>query len=267
MSDITFNCPHCQYPLAVDEQGAGRKANCPQCGVVVTIPILIPRPAQIACPKCGVGNPEGASFCMKCGASLAPATKKHCRKCQAELLPNAQFCMKCGAPGKELQGSPPPPLNQSLSLKKREAQPPAVFPRTNATGAEPQVKLCPYCGEQILAAAKKCKHCGEFLNGTQRADVSASTPPKKTSTAGGCLSIVGTIILIMIFANTCSDEPSSKTATTSASTPTKTHIDPETRAWVDLHFTGVPTEADYEVFQITRDRDRVNRKIDSDFRK
>lgn len=24
-------------------------------------------------------------------------------------------------------------------------------------------KACPYCAEMIMAAAKKCKHCGEFL--------------------------------------------------------------------------------------------------------
>ena len=27
---------------------------------------------------------------------------------------------------------------------------------------------CPYCGEQILAAAKKCKHCGEYLDESVR---------------------------------------------------------------------------------------------------
>jgi len=27
-----------------------------------------------------------------------------------------------------------------------------------------QTVSCPYCGEQILAVAQKCKHCGEFLN-------------------------------------------------------------------------------------------------------
>ena len=28
---------------------------------------------------------------------------------------------------------------------------------------ENRSKTCPYCAEQVLAEAKKCKHCGEFL--------------------------------------------------------------------------------------------------------
>lgn len=31
-------------------------------------------------------------------------------------------------------------------------------------------KLCPYCAEEINAEAKKCKHCGEFLDSNLRAE-------------------------------------------------------------------------------------------------
>ena len=31
---------------------------------------------------------------------------------------------------------------------------------TNATGLEPDEKLCPFCAETIKAAAIRCKHCG-----------------------------------------------------------------------------------------------------------
>lgn len=29
-------------------------------------------------------------------------------------------------------------------------------------------KMCPYCSEEIMAGAKKCKHCGEFIDSTLR---------------------------------------------------------------------------------------------------
>lgn len=55
MSDIEFNCPQCQQPLAIDEAGAGRQMPCPTCGTELTVPQRAnapsgqtPRPAAIA---------------------------------------------------------------------------------------------------------------------------------------------------------------------------------------------------------------------------
>jgi membrane protein YdbS with pleckstrin-like domain len=49
-----------------------------------------------------------------------------------------------------------------------------------ATTAEP-TKRCPFCGEVILAIAKKCKHCGEFLDRTTP-EPSTTTPPQNPLT-------------------------------------------------------------------------------------
>jgi membrane protease subunit (stomatin/prohibitin family) len=54
-------------------------------------------PATVACPTCGVMNPEGAKFCMGCGGALAPQTR-HCTNCGTELAPGAKFCGSCGTP-------------------------------------------------------------------------------------------------------------------------------------------------------------------------
>ena len=55
--------------------------------------------------------------------------------------------------------------------------PPTSGPTPDLTGT----KSCPFCAETVLAAAKKCKHCGEFLDpvlirSQSQGAVSATTP-------------------------------------------------------------------------------------------
>ena len=46
------------------------------------------------CTTCGYENPDGAKFCIECGAPL----KNRCPSCGHEKLPRAKFCAECGTP-------------------------------------------------------------------------------------------------------------------------------------------------------------------------
>lgn len=50
-------------------------------------------PETRVCVSCAVANPEGAQFCMACGARL----EQSCPECGTVALPEARFCVSCGA--------------------------------------------------------------------------------------------------------------------------------------------------------------------------
>ena len=63
-----------------------------------------------------------------------------------------------------------PSCNGSIELPKPAAQ------SETETPPEPETKDCPYCGEQILTKAKKCKHCGEILDALLKRQRQAELP-------------------------------------------------------------------------------------------
>lgn len=71
---MKFSCPTCGKVLNVKDEFAGKKARCPSCKEVLTVPYATeaaaPAAAANACPSCGGALPEGAVFCVACGYDL-----------------------------------------------------------------------------------------------------------------------------------------------------------------------------------------------------
>lgn len=82
---------------------------------------------KAVCPHCGKPLPQGAKFCLECGAAISPAADGAadiiCPACH-KRTPNGKFCMECGA---------------ALTNK------------------------CPDCGAVLLPDAKFCPQCGKKL--------------------------------------------------------------------------------------------------------
>ncbi|HEY1595743.1 MAG TPA: adenylate/guanylate cyclase domain-containing protein [Thermoleophilaceae bacterium] len=74
-----------------------------------------------ACSSCSYENPEGARFCMSCGAAL----ERRCPVCDTPLPPEARFCMSCGAPLEET--SRPGPVEAKPALPEERRQVTVVF--------------------------------------------------------------------------------------------------------------------------------------------
>jgi len=92
----------------------------------------------------------------------------------ADLKFNCPHCQQSLEAPEEMLGQQIncPSCNGAITLPNPESKQTATPPPP-----PPQTRVCPYCGEEILPSAVKCKHCGEFLDGRNREVVSA--PPSE----------------------------------------------------------------------------------------
>jgi predicted RNA-binding Zn-ribbon protein involved in translation (DUF1610 family) len=123
-------------------------------------------PIGVVCPSCGgkFSAPDtavGRRFkCPKCGGPLSVAAP----------LPQSS--------------SPTPALIDHVvaSWPVVVNPPPVVYvPPPQPVRPPADTKDCPFCGEEVLAVAKKCKHCGETIDVTLRAAEEARRAAERAS--------------------------------------------------------------------------------------
>lgn len=88
----------------------------------------------------------------------------------SEILecPSCHQQIQIPQPRTELPSTKPP--------KKVIIKPESTSDSAPSSPPQKETKACPFCGETILAIAKKCKHCGEFLDGRAREQPTQSQP-------------------------------------------------------------------------------------------
>lgn len=63
--------------------------------------------------------------------------------------------------------------NETIGVKTHGQQTPTTY--DGSPSAPTGMKACPYCGEMILSTAKKCRHCGEWIDAKTQQDTRQAT--------------------------------------------------------------------------------------------
>jgi hypothetical protein len=115
---------------------------------------------------------------------------RKCRFCAKEIQDAARVCEHCG---RELfPGRTPAPIEAAPAIV---VPPPAVV-------APLTTKTCPFCAEEIQAAAIVCKHCGrDLLASPATPAIPVATPPRPTSGLAQIVAVVVGVVFLIILVN------------------------------------------------------------------
>ncbi|HTU20527.1 MAG TPA: protein kinase [Gemmataceae bacterium] len=157
---LVIRCPHCQKPMQLADNSAGKQFRCPSChnpftvgggnqpaavgaaaaaggggAAVATRPAAPPAPAPAHPPSTpSAPTVDGGSA----KTAPAPSTPSECPACKAALLPGAIACMDCGY---------------------------MIQPETTAAELEGAPNICPNpaCGVANPPSERNCQRCGTVL--------------------------------------------------------------------------------------------------------
>jgi hypothetical protein len=122
---------------------------------------------EIRCPFCGRAG--------RLSAPPPPGASVRCGQCKNKFLPGPSRGVEIGVIELELPAPKLPAVaaagpSYTLTVAPAPAAllavatPVAVAAPVPAPAPAPATKECHYCGETVLAVAKKCKHCAEILD-------------------------------------------------------------------------------------------------------
>jgi predicted RNA-binding Zn-ribbon protein involved in translation (DUF1610 family) len=164
---LKFTCPHCSQSLEAPEEASGSAFACPSCQQQIEVPMPAAVPAQSAASPPAPSGP----VCAICLSTITDTdAKTSCPSCSATY--HAECWNENG--GCAVYGCSQAPVVES----RRAIEIPMSY-----WGQEN--KNCPKCGQQILAAAVRCRHCGttfasarpqEAEEFRQRADLAQRLP-------------------------------------------------------------------------------------------